>query len=316
MKATSFIILACLGITAIYSYSHCLSFNNMLKETKEKLVGLFGSNTKTEIFQKDIPRTTQKTLVIENNLGTIKIKTDWNQNIISLKALKKATAENLTKITIDIDDHNADTIRLKTVFQDDKVKGSVDYTLMVPKQMAVHLKTNKGTIKVKRFDGQVWATTENGTIEIAHVTNKVFATVTESGSISIDHSSGTIQAVTNSGNIVINNAKQSVAATTSNGNITLQSAEVPSTSSICLNAGGTVQLYLPQETNAHLKAHTQKGKVFSDHYITLASQTTKINSAAWAQLQKSIEGTIGTGEADIAIASSNGSIKIMAAEIA
>ena len=98
MKTISFIILAFLSITAIYSCSNCSSLNTMLKQTKEKLIGLFGSNTKTEIFQKDIPRTTQKTLVIENNLGTIKIKTDWAQNIISLKALKKATAENLPKI--------------------------------------------------------------------------------------------------------------------------------------------------------------------------------------------------------------------------
>lgn len=316
MRTISFISLAFLSITAIYSCSNCSSLNTMLKQTKEKLIGLFGSNTKTEVFQKDIPRTTQKTLVIENNLGTIKIKTDWAQNIISLKALKKATSENLPKISIDIDTNNSDIIRLKTVFKDDTVKGSVDYTLMVPKQMAIRLKTNKGTIKVKRFDGQVWANTDNGTIEIAHVTNKVVATVTDSGSISIEQSNGAIQAATNSGNIVINNAKQSVIATTADGNITLQSTVVPSTSSIQLNAGGMVQVYLPQETNAHLKAHTQKGKVFSDHYVTLASQTTKINSQTWAQLQKSIEGTIGTGEADISLSSANGSIKIMATAIA
>ena len=187
---------------------------------------------------------------------------------------------------------------------------------MVPKQMAVHLKTNKGTIKVKRFDGQVWATTENGTIEIANVTNKVVATVTENGSIAIDQSSGSIEAATNYGNIVINNAKESVVATTPSGNITLQSAAVPSTSSIRLNASGTVEVYLPHETNAHLSANTQRGKVVSDHYITLASQTTKLNSHAWAQLQKSIEGTLGTGEAEISLASSRGSIKIMANELA
>lgn len=316
MKTPSLISLAFLSITAIYSNLNCFSLNTMLKQTKEKVVTLFGSNTKMEIFQKDIPRTTQKTLVIENNLGAIKIKTDWNQNIISLKALKKASTENLAKISIDVDDSNADTIRLKTVFQDDTVKGSVDYTLMVPKQMAIRLKTSKGTIRVKRFDGQVWASTENGTIEIANVTNKVFATITEKGSIAIDQSSGAIQAETNKGNIVINNAKQSVVATTANGNITLQSTEVPSTSSIHLDAGGSVQVYLPQETNAHLKAHTQKGKVTSDHYVTLASKTTKINNQAWAQLQKSIEGTLGTGEADISLSSANGSIKILATELA
>lgn len=316
MKTLSFIILTFLSITAIYSCSSCYSLNNMLKQTKEKLINLFGSNIKNEVFQQDIPRTTQKTLVIENNLGAIKIKTDWNQNIISLKALKKATTENLSKISIKIDTDNKETIRLKTVFQDDTVKGSVDYSLMVPKQMTVQLKTGKGTIKVKRFDGQVWATTENGTIEIANVTNKVVATVAQNGSISIEQSNGNIQATTNSGNIVINNAKQSVIATTADGNITLQATQVPSTSSIQLDAAGTLQVYLPKETNAHVRACTEKGKVFSDHYITLASQTTKLNSETWTQLQKSIEGTLGTGEAEISLASSGGSIKIMADALA
>ena len=316
MKIVSLNILAFLSITAIYSHSQCFSINPMLKQTKEKLVSLFGANTKTEIFQKDIARTTQKKLVVENTFGTIKIKTDWNQNVISLKALKKATTENLAKISIEIDDNDTDTISLKTVFQDSKVKGSVDYTLMVPKQMSIRLKTDKGTIKVKRFDGQVWATTENGSIEIAQVTKNVVATIAQNGSISIDQSHGAIQATTHNGNILINNAKQSVAATTASGNITLQSAEVPATSSIQLSAGGAIAVYLPHETNAHLQAYTEKGKVFSDHYITLASQTTKLNSQAWTQLQKSVEGIIGTGEADISLASSYGSIKIMANALA
>jgi hypothetical protein len=316
MKILSPISLALLSITAINSPLHCFSLNTMLKQTKSKLVSLLGSNSKTEIFQKDIPRTTQKTLVIENNLGTIKIKTDWTQNTISLKAVKKASAENLAKIKIDIDDQKRDTIHVRTVYLDDTAQGAVDYTLMVPKQMAIRLKTNKGTIKVKRFDGQVWANTDNGTIEIANVTNKVYATITEKGSISIDQSCGTIEAATNNGNITINNAKQSVVATTAKGDIIMQANEVPSTSSIRLDAAGTIQVSLPQETNAHLKASAQNGKVISDHYVTLASRTTKINTQAWSQLQKNVEGTLGTGEAEISLSSAHGSVKILATEVA
>lgn len=316
MKTYSLISLAFLSITAISSRTTCFSLNTMLKQTKEKLVTLFGTNTKIEIFQKDIARTTQKTLIIENNLGTIKIKTDWTQNIISLKAVKKASAENLAQIKIDIDDQKRDTINVRTVFLNDTAQGSVDYSLMVPKQMAIRLKTNKGTIKVKRFDGQVWANTENGAIEIAQVSNKVHATITEKGSISIDQSTGIIEAATANGNIVLNNTEQSVVATTAKGDIKLQASRLPATSSIRLDAAGTVQLYLPQETNAHLKACTQKGKVYSDHYVTLASKTTKINNQTWPELQKSIEGTLGTGEAEISLSSACGSIKILATDVA
>ena len=316
MKILSPTSLALLSITAICSYAHGFSLNTMLKQTKDKLVTLVGSNTKMETFQKDINRTTQTKLVIENSLGSIKIKTDWNQNCISLQATKKASADNLAKIKIDIDDQKRDTIYVKTVFLDESTQGAVDYTLMVPKQMAVRLKTNRGTIKVKRFDGQVSATTDNGTIEIANVTSNVYAKITEKGSILIDQSSGIIQAATNNGKITINNAKQSVVATTAKGDITVQASEVPSKSSMRLDAAGTVLVYLPEETNAHLKASAQNGKVFSDHPVTLASRTTKINNQAWSQLQKSVEGTIGTGEAEISLSSSNGSVKILATEVA
>jgi len=316
MKTSTLFILAFFSITATYFNISAFSMNTMLSQTKEKIVSLFGANTRTEIVQQDIPRSTQKTLVIENNQGMIKIKTDWNQDIVSFKALKKASKDNLAKITIQVDTSNPDIIRLATTFAEDSVKGSVDYTLMVPKHMAVRLKTNKGTIKVKRFDGQVWATTENGTIEIAHVTNKVIAQVVENGSIKIEQSNGAIQATTTNGNISINDTKQSVAATTGNGSIHLHAAHIPSTSSINLNAAGTLQVSLPQDTNAHLTAHAKKGKIFSDHYVTLASQTTKLNTQAWNQIQKNIEGTLGTGEADIKLLSSAGSIKIFADAVA
>jgi hypothetical protein len=246
----------------------------------------------------------------------IKIKTDWNQNNISFKALKKASKENLAKISIQVDTSDPDSIRVTTLVADASVQGSVDYTLMVPKHMAIRLKTKKGTIKVKRFDGQVWATTDNGTIEIAHVTHKIFAQVTDNGSIKIEKSNGAIQATANNGNIWISDTKQSVAATTGNGSIDLRAASVPSTSSINLSASGTLQVSLPHDTNAHVVAHTKKGKILSDHYVTLAPQTTKLNPQAWSHIQKNIEGILGSGEADIKLSSSAGSIKIFSDNLA
>jgi len=316
MKKLSVHILAFLGITSIYFSTYPSSFNEFFKHTKEKLSSLFGTNTKTQIIQKDIQRTTQKTLIVENHQGAIKIKTDWNQNVISLTAIKKATDENLAKISVLIDTNNSDSIRMKTIFQDDTVKGTVDYTLMVPKQMTVRLKTGKGNIRVKRFDGTIWANTDNGTIEISNVSNKIMATVNESGHIFVEQSKGSIQASTQDGNIQISDAKQSVVASTGNGSIMLQASKVPAAESIYLSATGALHVYLPDGTNAHLKAQATHGKIFSDHYITLASQMTKLDSQSWAQLQRNVEGTLGTGEAEISLSSLNGSIKILSRAVA
>lgn len=311
MKNLSSHILTFLTVSSIYSSVDAFSFNDLFKQTKEKMASLFGSNTKKQIIQKDITRTTQKILIVENLQGTIKIKTDWNQNIISMTAIKKATEENLAKITIDIDTSKTDSIRMKTIFHDESVKGSVDYTLIIPKQMTVNLKTPKGNIRVKRFDGEVRAHTGDGNIEIANVSKKVVAEVDDTGNIIIDQSQGTIEATTAAGNIQINNAKNSIAATTNYGDIVVQANSLPPTGSLQLNATGALYVYLPENINAHVRAQASRGKVFSEHYITLASQTTKLNTQAWAQLQRCVEGSIGTGEADISLQSSSGSIRIL-----
>lgn len=310
MKKNSCLILSFVYITAMYLPLQAFSLESVIKQTKDKIMGIFEPPSKIEVFQKDIQRTTQKTLIIDNKTGSIKLKTDWNQNTVSVKAIKKASEENLSKISINIDSQSTERITIKTAYADGTIKGSVDYILIVPRHMTVRLKTSKGSIKVKRFDGQVWANTDNGAIQIANVSDKINAAVSESGAIIIEQAQGAIQAMTASGDITINNAKQSVVATTEYGNINLHASQVPSTSSLHLNASGSVNVYLPQDTNAHVRAEAKYGKITSDHYITLSCPTTKLNNQAWTQLQKSIEGTIGTGEAEIQLKTSGGTIKI------
>lgn len=317
-KKIAYITLMC--STLIVHELYPFSFNSIFKQTKEKITSLFGPSIKTEVIQQDIPRTTQKSLVIENLQGSIKIKTDWNQQTVSFKAIKKAPQEVMSKILITVDSSSdPDKIALKTVYNDIQEytdKCTVDFSLMIPKQMSVSLKTGKGDIKVKRFDGTVQAITDYGTIEIANVSDKVTAHVAQAGNITIAHSHGIIEAATEYGDITIDGAKQSIRATTQEGDIVVAATQVPPTSSIQLNSSGTLELHLPQETNAHLKAQATHGKINSDHYITLAPLTTKLNNQTWAQLQKNIEGSLGTGEAEISLASSYGSIKIMSGETA
>lgn len=316
MTKQSLVSIPLIIILALPLTSHCFSFNSWIEQTKTKLRSVFAPSNHTQVVQKDIKKTTQKTLVVENMHGSVKIKTDWNQDTISVKAVKTASEENLQKISIIMDAKNPDTITLKTVYSQPDVAGTVDYTLMVPKNMTVRLKTAHGNIRVKRFDGHIWATTDSGTIEIAHVSQTITAMINEWGSISIDQCKGSINAFTHNGTIEINKALGSVVASTDKGNILFDAQEIPSTSSIELDAAGTLVVYLPEETNAHVRAQTLSGKITSEHTITLASQTTKLNDQTWAQLRRNIEGTIGTGEAEISLASQNGSIKILATEVA
>lgn len=316
MTKKSLISISLIIAIALPSNSRAFSFNSWVEQTKTKLRSIFAPSKRTQVIQKDIKKTTQKTLVVENTHGSVKIKTDWNQDVISVKAIKTAQEDDLQKISIIIDTKNPDTVILKTVYSQPDIAGKVDYTLMVPKSMTVRLKTAHGNIRVKRFDGHIWATTDSGNIEIAQVTNTVTATINDWGSISLDQCKGTINAFTHDGTIEIKKALGSVVASTDKGNISFDAQEVPATSSIKLDAAGMLVVSLPDETNAHVRAQTLSGKISSEHDITLASHTIKLNDQTWAQLRRNIEGTIGTGEAEISLASHYGSIKILAADVA
>ncbi len=286
------------------------SVDSIFRQTREKLTSLFAPAVHTEIIERNIACSTHKKLVIDNPHGSIKIKADWEQAAISLRAVKKATAANLAKIHVDVDATDPDVVRMKTVFRDTAVKGSVDYALIVPKRMAVRLKNGNGAVKVKRFDGQVWAHTERGSIEISCVTDAIEASIGESGSITIADSSGSIMASTNRGDVHIGGARNSVVAHAPRGSVIVEALNVPPTSSLCLSAAGSLELILPTTTDAYVKAKTDHGRIISERPITLASKTITLDGESWQRFERNIEGTIGKGLAEISLASTHGTVKI------
>ncbi len=292
---------------------HGFSLRSIVQQTKETCSKIFGPKIATDIWQQEIARTTQKKLIVNNPYGSIKIKTDWAQDTISIKAEKKAPEEKLKALEVQTES-TPDTITIKAVCaQEDTSHSTVKYTLMVPKQMIVQLHTTGGAIKVNQFDGPLSATSETGSIKICHVNNRVQATVHEHGSITLDHINGPIHAKTACGTITINHAKDSINALAPSGAIDVSAACIPTTGSLCLTCSDDITLRMPESINAHLRAQADHGTVISDHAVTLTTKTTKLNSKAWDCWRKNIEGTIGSGEATIALQSDQGSINVLVA---
>lgn len=303
---------------AVFLIISTLSYNTASAKrfSFKKLSGLFSRKSHEEVINKEYALNEHGVLNIENPCGNIHIKSEWNQNKVFLKAVKKAPkAEMLGNIQL-IDNHAPnDHITLKTSFADGTTKGSMDFLLIVPTDIDLHLSTDKGNIKIEQAKGSIWAITENGNVEILDSKKAVTAVAKKSGSISIFHPQGKVKATTNSGDIVVQGTRNSVLAKAKKGKIHVDCTEIPDQSTIALaTKSGHLELALPKEIHASIRAKTCKGQITCDHMITLKEKTTTLDRASWKRFKQEVNGTLGEGKANILLSAASGNIKISEAK--
>ncbi len=287
------------------------------KFSLDGIYSMFGKYSNEAIVEKEYQITKPATLTINNIDGDIIITTEWKRDSICLKATKKAAKEeHLNEFSIKAkhdERFNGNHLTLKTICPHKEIKGSITYNLIVPNHIALNLHTDRGIIRVNDVNGPVIATTQLGNIELKNVGNTITAQTEENGAIHIEKAQGNIKATTNKGDIVIADASKSIIATTQKGNIITSCCEVPPTSKIVLNteATGGITLALPSTVNATLQGKTTRGRLTSDHYVTIKPFTTKLTKHTRRELERQVDGILGTGEADIRVSSNNGNIKIV-----
>jgi hypothetical protein len=268
-----------------------------------------------QVLNKEFPIKVPGLLTIDNLDGSISIKAG-NQPKIFVSAVKRAAnEEDLDEITIDIRNVNESTIHFTTKYDQKEIKGGVDYTLVIPAHMNLKLAARDGAITVHGITGTIEAHTKNGNIELVGPKKRVEARTKKTGSITIHQPGNKVAAHTNKGAITIYDAEQSLDATTDQGQIEVWYKHVPNNSRIFVESTmGDLILYLPEDTNAELKAKTEKGGIRCDHDIAIKPFTTQLNNKTWNKLKKEVHGNIGSGEASVIARSKYGSIKIFKSE--
>lgn len=249
---------------------------------------------------------------LKNKHGNVLVKTDDKKDKIFLKATKKhQDPQMLNKVTFSqkITDQE---ITIEANYNEQSVDGRIDFELILPQKMALNASTIEGDIFVKDFFAPLRANSTYGNIDIYHAHNSIDVLTCSKGSITLHQPTGRAKAQTNNGTITIYNAQGSVIANTNYGAIEMFAKEVSSTSTIKLTTvSGQIMLHLPADVNADLQASTKKGVITCDHYITLKPQTTQLNKNAWKRLQKEVDGTLGSGEAQIKLSSVKSNIKVL-----
>lgn len=191
----------------------------------------------------------------------------------------------------------------------------VHFTIEVPRNYPVDLRTSGGGIEVRQLNAAVLGRTSGGGIRLQNVNgginmhtsggsidaerlNGPTELTTSGGPIEVTDSTGNLDLDTSGGGIQIQNDDGTVQAHTSGGSIR---AELRSNHGISLStSGGSITLLLPQNTPGSIDAETSGGSVTTDFPLT----TTHFSSGSHVQ------GTIGGGGAPISLHTSGGSIHL------
>jgi len=249
-----------------------------------------GKRVEEDVVERSVEFAPGGRITIVNVNGDISVNT-WDRREVKMKAVKRARAESedavrmlLEKTTV-LFDRTEQGIDIRTAAPKKPGRNrnvSVAYTVTVPKEIDVELKTVNGTIEVKDISGAVDAKTTNGRIELTGIV-------------------GTIQAKTTNGKIGLPEVLGPIRAKTTNGSIKAEiggSGEQQHEIRAATTNGG-IEVTLPKGLKANLKASTVNGKINSDFPVTVKGL-----------ISKSVDGVINGGGELIHLKTVNGSIRL------
>lgn len=244
--------------------------------------------------------------------GSIIIKSGPKKSLF-LKTIQRAKKEeDLNAMQIIVDTHVNNHLSITTKDNSKKMRGSVDYELIVPASLDLALAvTGKGNVYIKDVHGIIQVVAQDA-IVITNTKELVSVQALKKGAITVINALGPVEAYSEQGAIRGENIANSFDAHSIKGRINVTYKKLPTTSSIKLKTtSGNITLALPADTNAEICGHTTQGTLLSEHNITLKPYTTKLNKSAWNKFTKEVNGVLGTGEATIMLHSTKGNVKIV-----
>ncbi len=136
---------------------------------------------KEETFFKEIPFDSQGTVVLENESGTVLIKS-WSFPKVAIEALKRAPGKELSSLDIETS-LIANQLIVRSL--NSSKNGSIDYQLIVPTNTNIVINGKDCSIKTKNISG-IHQITTNNSIDIQGACNSIHALT--AGAISIGFS--------------------------------------------------------------------------------------------------------------------------------
>jgi DUF4097 and DUF4098 domain-containing protein YvlB len=290
----------------------------------------------TESFSRTVRLGRTGTFDLQNVSGDIAV-TGGGGDDVRIEAVKRVRHPNeseaktlLSEITIDVQERSGRVdVRTDYPRRRNNWSGGVDFTVSVPRDASVALRSVSGTVKVTNVNGELRAETVSGDI-ITTSNRRLRMAKTVSGDIEIsDSEAEELSASSVSGDVIVSRLKasgfdaQSVSADLRLSDVEVDHASMRSVSGdieysgrLMRNGGyqfqshsGDIRVTPADDRGFAIEASTFSGDVRSDYPLTL--QTGPGNSLTGPGRNRSVRGSFGDGGATLTLQSFSGDIVVV-----
>lgn len=289
----------------------------------------------TESFSRTVRLGRTGTFDLQNVSGDIAV-TGGGGDDVRIEAIKRVRHPNeaegkalLSEITIDVQERSG-RVDVRTEYPRRRNwAGGVDFTVSVPRDASVTLRSVSGTVKVSNINGELRADTVSGDV-ITTSTRRLRTLKTVSGDVEIsDAEAEELSASSVSGDVTVNRLKasgfdaQTVSADLRLTDIEVERASLRSVSGDVDYSGrlqrngryqfqshsGDIRVTPADERGFTIEGSTFSGDIRSDYPLTL--QTGPGNSLTGPGRNRSVRGSFGDGGATLSLQSFSGDIVIV-----
>jgi hypothetical protein len=276
----------------------------------DPMLAFFGGKPYEAIIEKDYIINHDGHIYLKNIDGNITVKTGLDKKSIAVRATKHTSVkEHLEHMHIIEEEASTTQLTLRTAYDYEHIKGTVDYVLTVPLGAHIRVSTDTGDITIKQLDGSINATTGLGNVYVEEPTNTAKVTVNQQGNITVLYPKKALDLFTHKGTIHVIESMETVCAHVDQGVIKIACKTLPSGKEInCSSEDGPLYLYLPERIQSSVSATTDLGLITSEQPISLNVMTTQLNNAYWARIKKEVDGFIGGNDATIRLCTKRGNV--------
>jgi DUF4097 and DUF4098 domain-containing protein YvlB len=233
-------------------------------------------------------------LIVNSDNGWIKVNAGTDNEV-----RVQATLRGIDRIDYEVSQNGNTITVLAEIDQGWFISNvGVDITITAPVNANVELETSNGAIELNGIEGMGTLGTSNGKIVLENVKGD-FEGETSNGKIEVNTLEGNVFLRTSNGGLDLQEVTGEVDAETSNGGISYSGDMIAGGDNRLITSNGNVDVELLGTPSIKLDASTSNGDVTSELPITATSTG-----------DDHLVGTIGDGEADLYIRTSNGDVTI------
>jgi hypothetical protein len=261
--------------------------------------------------QRRIPVTGTPRVTIRTFDGSIELRA-WDRDEIMVDTERRAaSAEDARNIKVELTEADGEVLiearppERRAFFLGHGISPRVRMLVTLPRQLSVDARTGDGAIMARDLDGAVDLVTGDGSVRLADLGGRIKVR-TGDGAIAASDLRGSVSISTGDGSVNVSGRFDDLTVRTGDGAIDLQALPGSAMKSewTVSSGDGSVQIFLPQDFNADIDAHTGDGGIRTEGIALLGPRQ------GGERRNKDIRGRVGSGGELLTVRTGDGSIDI------